>query len=186
MLNHIEGIVPAISALLAMFALIFTIRSGIQNKRADIMMECHRRSDALLVLRHELTKRLGVAESHSADASLESDIKAWIQRFWCLQFDEYEFWRRGFIDDGFFKYWMLSRRQEFEKSTADQLSPSPASFEVMTYEVGFEDVSWMWAGATSPSSGDFKGFMQLVRENQIDRAMRMHGPWLLRRWGFWG
>jgi hypothetical protein len=186
MLNHIEEIFPAISTSLAMFALIFTIRSGILNKRADIMMECHRRSDALLALRYELTKRLGVAEPHSADASLEADIKAWIQRFWCLQFDEYEFWRRGFIDDGFFKYWMLSRRRGFEKSTADQLSPSPTSFDEMTYEVGFEDVSWMWIGATSPRSGDFKGFMQLVRENQIDRAMRMHGPGLLCRWGFWG
>ena len=37
--DHIGAVGQSLGPLLAMFALIFTIRSGIQNKRADIMME---------------------------------------------------------------------------------------------------------------------------------------------------
>ncbi|MGJ7572948.1 hypothetical protein ACSFBX_20640 [Variovorax sp. RB2P76] len=184
--SHIGAVAQSLGPLLAMFALIFTIRSGIQNKRADIMMECHRRSEALLILRHELSKRMFAAGDRSADALLESDIQAWIQRFWSLQFDQYEFWRRGFIDDAFFRYWMLTRHRDFSKALADQSDPTPDSFEQMIYEKGLEEVSWMWDGTISPSGGDFKGFIQDVRNNRIKQAMRKHGPSLFRSWGFWG
>ncbi|WP_409054856.1 hypothetical protein [Variovorax sp. GrIS 2.14] len=184
--NHIGTVAQSLGPLLAMFALIFTIRSGIQNKRVDIMMECHRRSEALLILRHELSKRLFSASDRSTDAALESDVQAWVQRFWSLQFDQYEFWRRGFIDDAFFRYWMLTRHRDFSKALTDPRDATPASFEQMIYEKGLEEVSWMWDGTISPSGGDFKGFIQDVRNNHIKQAMRKHGPSLLRSWGFWG
>jgi len=171
---------------LAFLALVFTIRAGIQNKRADIMMECHRRFDQLSVLRHELTKRVNKTSDLTKDQELIDDINSWVQRFWSLQVDEYEFWRRGFIDNDFFRYWMISRHRDFSDAREDEIkNPARHTFKMLAFTQGFRVVVDTWADASHPRS-DFKDFMEQVRKNRIDDAMSKYGPWFLRKWGLWG
>ena len=75
--------------------LYFTLVTTIRSKRTDVLMECHRRYSEVMAAESQIP---------------ETD---WYQRFWSRQFDQFNYWDDGFVDDRTFKFWMDSRRYEY-------------------------------------------------------------------------
>jgi hypothetical protein len=66
-----------------------------QSKRADILSECNSRFSRIMEMR--------------SNPEVIANPKYFFERFWTLQFDQYTFWRMGFVDDDVFEYWMENR-----------------------------------------------------------------------------
>ncbi len=60
-----------------------------------------------------------------------ADPRIYYERFWTLQFDQYTYWRKGFVDLEVFEYWMENRYIEWQQNLR---------FGDMTYQDGFEAV----------------------------------------------
>lgn len=52
------------------------------------------------------------AQRPAATPGERSEVQSWFRRYWSLNHQEFSFWRRGFIPDETYRFWMHSRRQE--------------------------------------------------------------------------
>lgn len=187
--GNAEGIVNiadlggSVTPVIAVFALALTIRAGIFNKRADIILELYRRFDALTLERHALERRLRATGSRVRhDELMMSEVATWAERFWNLQIDQYEFWCRGLIDEDLFRLWMRSRQADYMQA----LATGPDSLAYMVYVEHYRRLSALWPERTGPSQrGNFKEFATLVRSQQLALAMKKHRANPLCRWGLW-
>jgi hypothetical protein len=184
MVANLADIVPWLAAIIAFLALIFTIRAGLQNKRIDVLIDCHKRFDALAQERANLVKRLVATSSYNSDNDLKIDIEAWSERFWSLQFDQFEWWRRGYIDSDFFSYWMKTRLYDYKKAERDQVSDK-ITIEKLAYIDCWTKLKNRWV--THPKGlerKDFRTFIKRVFMDDISSAMKEFGPRIHQRAGF--
>lgn len=88
-----------------------------QSKRADILSECNSRFSRIMEMR--------------SNPEVIANPKIFFERFWTLQFDQYTFWRKGFVDDEVFEYWMENRYVEWQQNL---------SFGDMLYQDGYKAI----------------------------------------------
>ncbi|MGA3399204.1 MAG: hypothetical protein ABSC95_08280 [Acetobacteraceae bacterium] len=133
-LSALSAIAASFSAIAASAAVVVTLLAGLRNKRTDVLIECHRRFDSLMVDKVGILQQLA---SPPTQAELFR-ISAWAQRFWSLQFDQYEWWQHGHVDRETYCYWMLSRHREFE------LAKGGSTFEALACVSGWQEVQARW------------------------------------------
>jgi hypothetical protein len=172
--------VQALATPLALLILAFTVRAGVQAKRTDVLIASHARFDALMRERGELLHALAQQKNPHSEL-IEIQLRAWGGRFWSLQFDQFLWWRHGFVDPEVFHYWMLSRYSELNR-TVISLSNHEKVFHAAVYERCWTLATQSWA---KPPKNDFVEFVGLVRNDKIMEAKRRYGPSLRRRIGLW-
>jgi hypothetical protein len=122
--------------------LCMNFREASRMKKTDVFMECSRRYDSLVAVRDNL-----------AVAKLNS--KAYFERFWMLQVDQYNHWRRGYIEDHVYRLWLYDRHAEFMANH---------SIGGVPYRAG-----WETAKATTIRDKAFLDHMTYVSDGQIDK-----------------
>jgi hypothetical protein len=129
-------IISALSAGLALCTVLVVLFTSRRNKRTDVLVEVHRRFDALMLERARLERRLQrLPPGQNPSPGLIHELRTWSMRFWSLQFDQYEWWQSGHVDLTTYCYWMLSRRHEHE--TAD-------ARERLLYDLGWAEIETRW------------------------------------------
>jgi hypothetical protein len=88
-----------------------------QSKRADILSECNSRFSRVMEMR--------------SNPEIIANPKIFFERFWTLQFDQYTYWCKGFVDQEVFDYWMENRYIEWQQNL---------KFGDMTCQDGFKAV----------------------------------------------
>jgi hypothetical protein len=176
----LSAIASSGTAIVASVAVVVALLSGLRNKRTDVLIECHRRFDSLMVDRIAILKRL--TSPPTQDDLLQ--ISAWAQRFWSLQFDQYEWWQHGHVDRETYCYWMLSRHREFG------LAKSGSTFEAFTCITGWQEVQARWPtpDPENPLSRrtDFVTFITKLQEStpvEVQALVWKYNPTGLRYFG---
>jgi hypothetical protein len=188
------AVLTAISAAFALAALMVSSSAAVAGKRTDVLIDSHKRFDALMVARGDLLRRLrclatspgiegcatpGDALADEARMALDIELELWAQRFWSLQFDQFLWWRKGFVARDVFRYWLLSRRHEFRQAQGPT-DPELARWRHAVYERGWQNVRHAW---TADRKWRFVMCMDLVRFDCVDEAVTISAPaWWARLW----
>jgi hypothetical protein len=105
-------------AVIATFVSIMTVlinwsitRKG---KQADTQIAMHQRFDALQVVRADLLSRRQ-SKGFKGNAAYQIEVSLFFDRFWSLQFDQFNAWRQGHIPDDIYKGWMYARCAQSQK-----------------------------------------------------------------------
>jgi hypothetical protein len=159
-LTALSAIAASISAFAASVTVYVTVRAGVRNKKTDVLMECHRRFETLMVDRVPLVKQLAsqLASSPEPNADLQIELRAWAQRFWSLQFDEYEWWQHGHVDTATYRYWMLSRYRDLGQAKRG------SRFGKHAFIDGWDEVQKRWARPDQIKSDGQKNFIEFMGE----------------------
>jgi hypothetical protein len=160
MSDSLSVIAASISAIAASMTVIVTVLAGVRNKKTDVLMECHRRFETLMIDRVPLVKQLAsqLASSPEPNAGLQIELRAWAQRFWSLQFDEYEWWQHGHVDTRTYRYWMLSRYRDLAQAKRG------SRFGKHAFIDGWDEVQKRWARPDQIKSDGQKNFIEFVDE----------------------
>lgn len=99
------ALLAALISVTSVFVNWFITRKG---KQADTQLAMHQRFDQLQIVRTRLlslpcTKTFVDHEAHRIEVNLFFD------RFWSLQFDQFNAWRQGHIPDDVYRGWMYAR-----------------------------------------------------------------------------
>ena len=78
------------------------------------------------------------------------------ERFWSLQFDQFNAWRSGFVSEDNFQYWFTCRYLDWAKNE---------SFEGLLYKDAFNEVVGKW------THSEFKDFINLLHDKGLDKAI---------------
>lgn len=166
------AVITALSAVFAIAALLAGMSASMAGKRTDVLIDSHKRFDALMVARVELLRSLR-GDRECADLSIELD--AWSERFWSLQFDQFVWWRKGFVAADVFGYWLKSRQHEFRRHG---VTPESERWWRAVYFDGWERVSRTWQ---QEDKWNFVICIELVRRGLIQQAIALSAPgWWVR------
>jgi hypothetical protein len=159
-LPALSVIAASISAFVASLTVIVTVLAGVRNKKTDVLMECHRRFETLMIDKVPLVKQLGsqLASSPEPNADLQIELRAWAQRFWSLQFDEYEWWQHGHVDTATYRYWMLSRYRDLGQAKRG------SRFGKHVFIDGWDEVQKRWARPDQIKPDSQKHFIEFMGE----------------------
>lgn len=67
------------------------------SKMTDVLLDCNKRFNEIDLLRR----------------SREVNAQDYFEQFWYLQYDQYTFWKEGFVSDQTFGNWLNDRRDEW-------------------------------------------------------------------------
>jgi hypothetical protein len=127
-----------------------TLRSARNLKKADVLMECHRRFDGLWEVR----------DFPSTLQDPKRYYERYYERYWSLHLDEYKHWQNGFIDDDIFRYWMRGRVHDWVAN--EPVGPVGS----MSFKEGWRYAKSRWAHT------NFFDFMEEVFKDNVESAMR--------------
>ena len=149
------------TSVLTLLVLYLSLVATYRLKMTDVLMENHRRYDALLVAKEKL-------QANGKSPPNEEKIKTYIVRFWNLQFDEFDCWRRGMIPTSTYTEWMVGRQQEWKANETI---------------AGTWDYQRGWASVKARYTiSDFTSFIEMVfyssgsGEKGVKKAMMKLGP----------
>jgi hypothetical protein len=92
------SVVQILTGVLTVIVLFLSLRTTRQLKKADVLIETHRRYDGLLASKDSLMT--GDAEAQ------QQHLTSFFERFWKLQDDEFYSWREGLIGDKVYRDWI--------------------------------------------------------------------------------
>jgi len=81
--------------------------------------------------------------------------KDWYHRFWDLQFEQYQYWKLGYINKDIYVTWMEFRKHEWD--TNDSLAG-------MTYQEGWTETKEHHFGGGSDRGAYYKNFTKFMRD----------------------
>lgn len=145
-------VVQSLSVIIALFALVISIRTRKQNveslremKTIDLMRSFQERYDNL---RWESALQV---DSPAA-------AKRYYERFWNLQLEQFEYWIGGFIQHKTYAFWMDIRRHSFENG--EDLFPPGIQY---AFANGWEDAK-LSLRLVQYSDGRFVRFIERIRD----------------------
>lgn len=158
LLQVIAWVAQIFTGLLTVLILYLSLRTARKLKKADVIIEDHRRFDQLLALKHEL-----------ATKSTDDDVCTYFNRFWNLQSDEYDNWRAGLIGNKKYEEWLGARIAEHKSKE------TVGSAKTWTNKRGWEAVKDNYC------YDKFNNFMDVVFDLGAKEAMKIFQPsWRVR------
>lgn len=115
----------------------------LQSKQADIVSDFNARFSRIWEMR--------------ASPDVRADPIVFYERFWSLQFDQFEMWRQGLVPEETFRYWFNNR---YDNWVANM------SLGNLSYQEGFEKTVGTW------KTCEFKAFITSLHTNNTDIALR--------------
>jgi hypothetical protein len=106
----------------SLYTLNFNSEKQRELKTLDLMANFQERYDEIM---WETKDR--VETNHNA--------KDWYTRFWNLQLEQYEYWKKGYISDETYEYWMAHRRHSFNENNNPFINKPEVT---ITYKEGWE------------------------------------------------
>ena len=108
----------------------------------------------------DVTREFNSRYSRAWEMQYKPEIKAdpipYYERFWNLQFDQFNAWRDGFVSDEIYKYWLTNRH-------TDWLTNKPIGS--ISYQDGFAQTVPTW------SHTPFQEFMNTLHKRGVDPAI---------------
>lgn len=103
------------AAFVAVASVFFNWAITRRGKQADTQIAMHQRFDALQVVRADLLSR-AQGKDFEDNAAYQIEVGLFFDRFWSLQFDQFNAWRQGHIPDDVYRGWMYARCAQSRKS----------------------------------------------------------------------
>ena len=164
-LKEVSSLVLAAGTLVVLFLSLKTARRSQEVlktslnlskelKSADVLLDCSRRYDLRVEERQELIKEFGTPSKDADD----DPIFQYYEKFWLLQWDQYSFYKKGYVDDHIFKKWLDERHDEYNRNK---------SVGKIKYKDG-----WMFVKNNCLKDNDFIAFMEEVFKGHAEEEIR--------------
>ena len=162
-----------LAPFLTVLTLLATLRLTKELKKTDLMMDCNRRFDQLTELAHEINQKIFERRlkdpGYAPSKQEQTEARYYFQRFFSLQFDQFNAYQQGVIDKKLFHYWMRSREREYVSSGVDVAGVTyPQAWDLLK-----NDKNWV--------NHPFLDFLNMVHDGDDLKAMKKHGPPFWRR-----
>lgn len=139
MLEILSWAIPTtLTSLIALYTIVILRKSLIQTKEhqsINLTNDYQKRYEAIKY-------DVGVADLRS-----NSDWENYYLKYWNLQFEQFEYFKKGYIDESIYTYWLIVRYGEYHEN---------AKTGKMNYKNGWDFVS------DKTVSTEFKSFMERV------------------------
>jgi hypothetical protein len=157
--SFLSIVVTTVSVLIALSAVKRSAenqRNIVENQRdmkgIDLLVSFQQRYDALAY------DARSQASLNITDAEKSTKAMEWYRRFWDLQFEQYQYWKKGYINYDIYESWMDFRWHEWD--TNDSLNG-------VTYRVGWKDTKEKHFGGRPSGVSYYKDFICFM-ENVFD------------------
>lgn len=143
-------IFQATLAFLTALMLYYSLRIAKETAAHEITMQCQERFCKLLESAEE--KKSGGRMTHE-------NTKSCCELYWHLQIDQFQYWKKGYIKDDTYRWWMKCRRNEWENN--EKIG-----------DISYRD-GWNHAKTKLRPPSEFIKFIELIFKGKIDNAFSM-------------
>jgi hypothetical protein len=126
-------------------------RHNLDSKQTDILAICNERYDKMWELLWQVSHgRHGTSVTRDAAFSI-------YRRYWGLQHDQYQYFKKGFVEESTFKYWLTSRNLDWHANPQITIGG-------ITYQEGWNMVK----KSNNLPDDDFLNIMTIAMENSFN------------------
>lgn len=115
-----------VALFVAFLSMLFSFagaRFGVRNKQLDAIIQDQKRFDDLYAARVKILMSISESKKVPFDEQkfdqIDLEARIFFDRFWGLQFDTFLAWHEGYIPTKIYSFWLISRRRQLRKSSAD-------------------------------------------------------------------
>ena len=147
-----------------------------QNKKIEIKFSLQERYDLLAQDKERLDAELSKISNSIIPDSLKTELQVFAKRYWSLQYEQFDYWRDGFVDWDTYKFWIDCKRRSYNKVKEADTFQNIDSY-VHKYGWGKSKSTWN-DSILGNTTADFVLFrFKLLEQNEnIDAVMAEFGP----------
>jgi hypothetical protein len=145
--NILQMSLTFLTAVILYLTLVRSLRTWKENKAVDVMLRCQERYDDIVWNYKQKVRNSGIDE-------LE-----FYERFWELQVEQFQYWRKGYISDEIYECWAYQRHREWLENK---------NLRSLSYQDGWKKICGLEV------QNVFTQFMNLVFSGNISEAMKKY------------